>query len=359
VHAHRPLGEHRLALLDRGDDLAVLLARDRLDDRGRDQVLQPRLQHLRAPGAQRRGDAVARRLGDRLVKADVGLALHEVVVRLRGGVLDRAPQLGDRLRARVLGGQARPAGPRAAAAPRSARTATSWCWRACRRSPSLTVRARPRSGLRATNTPPPGPRAARSRFARTSSRTASRTAGRLTFSSRASSASVPTRSPGTSARAAIACCSSCDTRSLEGVTVITRRERSIFWVKNPGILARSGTRVPQSQQRCSPVFGLAGGSGAQKIALLGYVLTWSGRRSSIRAGRLRGRVNKRRGDLMSEKTTKDSGGLNRADFLKRGGAAVGGVVLGGAAAQPAWASRGRSPARTRRHRRSRSATSAR
>jgi branched-chain amino acid transport system substrate-binding protein len=44
---------------------------------------------------------------------------------------------------------------------------------------------------------------------------------------------------------------------------------------------------------------------------------------------------------MSEKTTKDSGGLNRADFLKRGGAAVGGVVLGGAAAAPAWASRGR------------------
>jgi len=45
---------------------------------------------------------------------------------------------------------------------------------------------------------------------------------------------------------------------------------------------------------------------------------------------------------MSEKKTKDSGGLNRADFLKRGGAAVGGVVLGGAAAQPAWgSSRGR------------------
>jgi ABC-type branched-subunit amino acid transport system substrate-binding protein len=43
---------------------------------------------------------------------------------------------------------------------------------------------------------------------------------------------------------------------------------------------------------------------------------------------------------MSDKTTKDSGGLNRADFLKRSGAAVGGVVLGGAAAQPAWASRG-------------------
>jgi branched-chain amino acid transport system substrate-binding protein len=44
---------------------------------------------------------------------------------------------------------------------------------------------------------------------------------------------------------------------------------------------------------------------------------------------------------MSDKTTKVSGGLNRADFLKRSGAAVGGVVLGGAAAQPAWASRGR------------------
>ena len=44
---------------------------------------------------------------------------------------------------------------------------------------------------------------------------------------------------------------------------------------------------------------------------------------------------------MSEQTTKDSGALNRADFLKRSGAAVGGVVLGGAAAQPAWASRGR------------------
>jgi branched-chain amino acid transport system substrate-binding protein len=43
---------------------------------------------------------------------------------------------------------------------------------------------------------------------------------------------------------------------------------------------------------------------------------------------------------MSEKT-QDSGGLNRADFLKRGGAAVGGIVLGGAAATPAWASRGR------------------
>jgi branched-chain amino acid transport system substrate-binding protein len=44
---------------------------------------------------------------------------------------------------------------------------------------------------------------------------------------------------------------------------------------------------------------------------------------------------------MSDKTTKDSGGLNRADFLKRSGAAVGGVVLGGAGAAPAWASRGR------------------
>ena len=44
---------------------------------------------------------------------------------------------------------------------------------------------------------------------------------------------------------------------------------------------------------------------------------------------------------MSEQRTKDSGGLNRAEFLKRGGAAVGGVVLGGgAAAAPAWASRG-------------------
>jgi branched-chain amino acid transport system substrate-binding protein len=40
---------------------------------------------------------------------------------------------------------------------------------------------------------------------------------------------------------------------------------------------------------------------------------------------------------MSDETTKDSGGLNRAEFLKRGGAAVGGVVLGGLAAQPAWA----------------------
>jgi branched-chain amino acid transport system substrate-binding protein len=40
---------------------------------------------------------------------------------------------------------------------------------------------------------------------------------------------------------------------------------------------------------------------------------------------------------MSDETTKHSGGLNRAEFLKRGGAAVGGVVLGGAAAAPAWA----------------------
>jgi branched-chain amino acid transport system substrate-binding protein len=40
---------------------------------------------------------------------------------------------------------------------------------------------------------------------------------------------------------------------------------------------------------------------------------------------------------MSDETTKESSGLNRADFLKRSGAAVGGVVLGGVAAQPAWA----------------------
>src|SRR5450631_2234077 len=40
---------------------------------------------------------------------------------------------------------------------------------------------------------------------------------------------------------------------------------------------------------------------------------------------------------MSDETTKESSGLNRAEFLKRGGAAVGGVVLGGVAAQPAWA----------------------
>jgi branched-chain amino acid transport system substrate-binding protein len=40
---------------------------------------------------------------------------------------------------------------------------------------------------------------------------------------------------------------------------------------------------------------------------------------------------------MSDETTQGSGGLNRAEFLKRGGAAVGGVVLGGVAAAPAWA----------------------
>src|ERR1017187_6907846 len=40
---------------------------------------------------------------------------------------------------------------------------------------------------------------------------------------------------------------------------------------------------------------------------------------------------------MSDETTKDSGGLNRSEFLKRSGVAVGGVVLGGVAAQPAWA----------------------
>src|ERR1700681_2684292 len=40
---------------------------------------------------------------------------------------------------------------------------------------------------------------------------------------------------------------------------------------------------------------------------------------------------------MADETTKDSGGLSRADFLKRSGAAVGGVVLGDVAAQPAWA----------------------
>ena len=40
---------------------------------------------------------------------------------------------------------------------------------------------------------------------------------------------------------------------------------------------------------------------------------------------------------MSEETTQASGGLSRADFLKRTGAAVGGVALGGVAATPAWA----------------------
>src|SRR5476649_39612 len=40
---------------------------------------------------------------------------------------------------------------------------------------------------------------------------------------------------------------------------------------------------------------------------------------------------------MSDETTKDSGGLKRSEFLKRSGVAVGGVVLGGVAAQPAWA----------------------
>jgi branched-chain amino acid transport system substrate-binding protein len=44
---------------------------------------------------------------------------------------------------------------------------------------------------------------------------------------------------------------------------------------------------------------------------------------------------------MSEETSTESGRLNRADFLKRGGAAVGGVALAGAAAQPAWARIGR------------------
>jgi branched-chain amino acid transport system substrate-binding protein len=40
---------------------------------------------------------------------------------------------------------------------------------------------------------------------------------------------------------------------------------------------------------------------------------------------------------MSDEATKDSGGLKRSEFLKRSGVAVGGVVLGGVAAQPAWA----------------------
>jgi branched-chain amino acid transport system substrate-binding protein len=45
---------------------------------------------------------------------------------------------------------------------------------------------------------------------------------------------------------------------------------------------------------------------------------------------------------MSEQSTNTSGGLNRSEFLKRTGVAVGGVVLGGSAgAAPAWASRGR------------------
>jgi branched-chain amino acid transport system substrate-binding protein len=43
---------------------------------------------------------------------------------------------------------------------------------------------------------------------------------------------------------------------------------------------------------------------------------------------------------MSDAPSTESGRLNRGDFLKRG-AAVGGVVLGGAAAQPAWARIGR------------------
>ncbi len=40
---------------------------------------------------------------------------------------------------------------------------------------------------------------------------------------------------------------------------------------------------------------------------------------------------------MSEERTQESGGLSRADFLKRSGAAVGGVALGGVAATPSWA----------------------
>lgn len=40
---------------------------------------------------------------------------------------------------------------------------------------------------------------------------------------------------------------------------------------------------------------------------------------------------------MPDETTRETGGLNRAEFLKRSGAAVSGVVLGGVAAQPAWA----------------------
>ena len=43
--------------------------------------------------------------------------------------------------------------------------------------------------------------------------------------------------------------------------------------------------------------------------------------------------------MSDDGTTKESSGLNRAEFLKRSGAAVGGVVLGGVAAQPAWAAK--------------------
>jgi len=41
---------------------------------------------------------------------------------------------------------------------------------------------------------------------------------------------------------------------------------------------------------------------------------------------------------MSDERTDGAGGLSRGEFLKRGSAAVGGVVLGGVGAQPAWAS---------------------
>ena len=99
---------------------------------------------------------------DRAVKADVGLALDDVVVGRALGVLERARERRDRLGVGVLGGEPGERHLEQQRAPRSARRPRSTRVASIPAIASLTVCARPPSGLRATNTPPPGPRAARS-----------------------------------------------------------------------------------------------------------------------------------------------------------------------------------------------------
>jgi len=293
VHAHRALGEHRLALLDR----AMI---SRCWSRATASTIAGRScpsSAAEAPPSTMRSARMrrgCRGFGDRLVKADVGLALDEVVVGPGGGVLDDAPQLA------IFSALACSAARPASGTSSSRRTSVSSdsdvvALASMAPTASLTVRAGLGRGC--------APRTRRRRAARgpqqvrgTSKRTPrGRPAADAERSG--SSASVPTRSP-RQPRAAIACCSSCDTRSLDGLRARRGGKIDLLGL-NLGILARTSGRA---QNSCTaPHRGPSTGEFGKR-SLFRYALTWYVARSSIRPWAPEGRIIERGGgELMSEK----------------------------------------------------------
>jgi hypothetical protein len=180
----------------------VLLDDHGLDDGGRDEGPQRRLQDLDDPGRERGGEPVAGDLRDEAVQSLVDLRDEDGVVGAGVGLGDDRLQLRDLLVRGALRGEPderdleqhprleqlvdrdglglEHARDRRAHGPADA---LLWC--------------------AATKIPPPGPFEARTRCELASSRNASRRVGRLTPNWRARSSSRPRRSPGRSPSACV------------------------------------------------------------------------------------------------------------------------------------------------------------